>query len=255
MPEAASRDGLRIRYESFGSGPAVVLLHPANATRRAWADLGWVEELSSLGLRVVTLDARGFGGSAAVSDPAHLGPGSSTADIAAVLAALEIEAAHLCGFSLGAAHALRFSHDHPERVKSLVLGGLAVGPLAQVGLHLSPHAGLARREALRQIERPLSKATPEAREYLRAVQELLSTIELAPVAVASLRFPILGVSGDADPYDPPALYRALHAQGASIESAIIPGAGHGTCFTHPDLRARATRFIASRAGGGSGAAS
>lgn len=175
----------RIAYDAFGSGAAVVLLHPAHATRRAWADLGWVDAFTALGLRAVAIDARGFGDSARVSDPAALAPGRSSLDVAAVLDALAIESAHLCGYSLGAAQALRFALDRPARVRSLVLGGLTIGPL--IGL---------------------------------------------------------------DPSDPVALHRALREQGVPIESHVVAGVGHGGCFTHPEFREVATRFVAAQAGRG-----
>jgi non-heme chloroperoxidase len=136
MPEVASRDGLRIHYQVSGQGVPVVLLHPNNATSRSWIELGWFDSLESVGCRPVSLDARAFGQSDPVTDPARLSPGTSTDDIAAVLDALGIEVAHLCGFSMGAAASLRFAADQPARVESLVLGGLALGPLAQVGLYL-----------------------------------------------------------------------------------------------------------------------
>jgi pimeloyl-ACP methyl ester carboxylesterase len=248
MPEAVSSDGLRISYESFGCGVPVLLLHPANATRRAWSDLGWVDAIASLGHRPVVLDSRGFGESDRVSGPDHLRPETSTLDVTAVMDALGIDRAHLCGFSLGAAQALRFVLDQPTRVESLVLGGLALGPLAQVGLHLSPTAEVARKEALRQLERPLLKASGEARAYFVAVQALISEAPLSSISPCEVRAPILGLSGAADPYDPSVLYRVLLAGGAPIEIESIPEAGHGSCFTHPRFRERATQFVAAQAG-------
>jgi len=132
MPNVVSKDGLRIHFEASGSGVPVVLLHPANATCRSWIDLGWFELLQSRGCRAVTLDARGFGESDDVATPEQLSPGTSTDDIASVMDALGIQSAHLCGFSLGAAAAVRFSVDKPARVDSLILGGLALGPLDRV---------------------------------------------------------------------------------------------------------------------------
>ena len=177
----------------------------------------------------------------------HLGLGTSSLDIAAVMDALEIDAAHLCGFSLGAAQALRFAIDQPTRVISIVLGGLAVGPLAQVGLHLSPTAEAAQTEALAQIQRPLAKASGEAQAYFLAVQALLSATPLTRITPSELRVPILGVSGATDPYDPPALFRTLLRGGARIEIQIVTAAGHGSCFTHPDFRMRATEFVTAQA--------
>lgn len=248
MPEVVSDDGLRIGYDSFGSGVAVLLLHPANATRRAWSDLGWVDVLATVGRRVISIDSRGLGSSDRVNRPDQLGPGTSSFDISAVMDALEIHTAHLCGFSLGAAQALRFALDRPARVKSLVLGGLAAGPLAQMGVYLSPSAEAARTEALLQVRRPLEKSSGAARAYFEAVRTLLSAVPLRAITPSELLLPIFGLSGATDPYDPPALYRALLDGGAQVEMATIPEAGHGSCFTHPAFRELAIRFMVAQAG-------
>ena len=72
MPKVVSSDGFRITYESFGRDRPILLLHPGNATRRAWSDLGWVHALNSASHRVITLDSRGFGDSDRVSRPHDL---------------------------------------------------------------------------------------------------------------------------------------------------------------------------------------
>jgi len=248
MPEAVFSDGHSITYESHGQGTPVLLLHPANATRRAWSDLGWIGALTRRGHRAVTIDSRGFGESDSVDHPDHLRLGTSSLDIIAVLDVLRIGSAHLCAFSLGAAQALRFALDHPARVDSLVLGGLAVGPLAQVGLYLSGTAEAARTQALTEIQSALRKATGASRSYFVAVQALLSTIPLHPVTPSGIDVPILGVAGATDPYNPAGLYRALLSGGAAIDIAIIPHAGHGSCFTHPQFRELATAFVTEKAG-------
>jgi pimeloyl-ACP methyl ester carboxylesterase len=244
MPHTVSSDSVRIYYESFGRGVPAVLLHPANATSRAWNDLGWIDALRSVQCRPVLLDLRGFGESDPVINPDQLSPATSTNDIAAVLNALQIKRAHFCGFSLGAASALRFAVDRPARVQSLALGGLAVGPLVQVGLYLGATAEQARRAALTQLERPLQRASGSARTYFGLVRELLSSVELRPIVASDLRFPMLGVSGAADSHDSASLYRALRAQGARIRMEAISDVGHGGCFADPRFRECVINFLA-----------
>jgi pimeloyl-ACP methyl ester carboxylesterase len=182
MPSVLSRDGSPIWYESSGHGIPVILLHPNNATAGSWKDLGWFEALAELGLRAIALDARGFGASAAIERTEQLLPGTTTDDIAAVMDSLELESAHICGFSLGAACAARFAIDAPDRVHCLVLGGLARGPLAQMGLYVGRSATDARREAIRQVDRRIEESSPDAMEYFRAVRELISGVALTRLA-------------------------------------------------------------------------
>jgi non-heme chloroperoxidase len=244
MPSVVSKDGLRIHFEASGSGTPVILLHPANATCRSWIDLGWFESLQSRGCRAVSLDARGFGESDDVETPEQLSPRASTDDIASVMDTLGIESAHLCGFSLGAAAAVRFSVDQPSRVDSLILGGLALGPLVQVGLYLGRSAEEARRRALTQLDR-VKHTSSRATNYFSAVQAVMLATPLRCLAAADLRSPILGVVGEADHYDPVALYEDLRASGARIQLKIIPNVGHGACFPHAEFRRAALDFIAA----------
>jgi pimeloyl-ACP methyl ester carboxylesterase len=246
MPHVVSSDGVRIHYESTGDGAPVVLLHPNHATTRSWIELGWFDALQEIGCRPVGLDARGFGESDAVSDPARLRPGTSTEDVAAVLDALGIEAAHLCGFSLGAAVALRFAVDLPGRSWSLVLGGLAVGPLAQCGLCVGPDVEEARQRALADVDRRLRATSAGERDYFAAARSVIATAPLRGLAGADLAPPVLGVSGAEDPYDPGALYAALRATGARLQAETIADARHGSCFPHPDFRRAAVAFLASQ---------
>jgi len=69
---------------------------------------------------MVAFDARGHGDSGAPSDAGAYEYEHLAADLEAVLDGLEIEGAVLAGSSMGAATAMRFALDHPERVRALV---------------------------------------------------------------------------------------------------------------------------------------
>src|SRR5881628_1352773 len=107
--------GGRLYYESFGSGPTVVLLHGGNLDRRMWD-----EQVTVLAphFRVIRYDARGFGrsGPADTAFQAH-------ADLYALLRRLAVRRASLVGLSLGGRIAVDFTLDHPEMVYKLVLAG------------------------------------------------------------------------------------------------------------------------------------
>lgn len=78
-------------------------------------------------------DQRGHGESTPVTDPARYDPERMTDDIAAVMDALGIEHATLCGESMGSATALLFALRHPERAERLWLVAPALADRPNLG--------------------------------------------------------------------------------------------------------------------------
>jgi pimeloyl-ACP methyl ester carboxylesterase len=109
------RDGVVLRGEQAGDGPPIVLLHGLSATRRNVVQGS--RHLIKRGYRLIAYDARGHG----VSSP---GEGYDYAelvnDLEAVLDHLGIDRTALVGSSMGAATAMAFTLEHPERVAALV---------------------------------------------------------------------------------------------------------------------------------------
>jgi pimeloyl-ACP methyl ester carboxylesterase len=76
--------------------------------------------LSRRGYRMVGYDARGHGESGAPDDRSAFEYSDLARDLAAVLDDRGVDKAVLAGHSMGAATAIRFALDHPERVAALV---------------------------------------------------------------------------------------------------------------------------------------
>jgi pimeloyl-ACP methyl ester carboxylesterase len=112
LPGAGS---LTLKGETLGEGPPVVLVHGLSATRRNVVQGS--RALVKRGYRLISYDARGHGESQ---------PGPSyeyselVGDLEAVLAELELDEAALVGSSMGAATAMAFTLEHPDRVPALV---------------------------------------------------------------------------------------------------------------------------------------
>lgn len=110
----------RLYYEVSGSGEPVVFVHGNVGDRRHW-DLQFAKFAQRF--KAVRYDARGFGKS---SLPSEAHAYSHYEDLAALLDHLNVESAHLVGWSMGAGVVIDFALARKQRTRSLVL----VGPWA-----------------------------------------------------------------------------------------------------------------------------
>ena len=103
-------NGLKLGYEDFGSGPAVVLIHGFPLGRQMWRPQ--VEPLVDAGYRVILPDLRGFGTSEA-------GSGASMSDYAddliALLDFIGVDKAVIGGMSKGGYVLFNMLERYPER--------------------------------------------------------------------------------------------------------------------------------------------
>jgi pimeloyl-ACP methyl ester carboxylesterase len=113
--EIPDADDVVIDGEIAGDGPPIVLLHGLSATRRNVVQGS--RHLAKRGYRLIAYDARGHGASTAA--PSYSYP-ELVEDLDAVLTHLGLERAALVGSSMGAATAMGFALEHPERVPALV---------------------------------------------------------------------------------------------------------------------------------------
>jgi pimeloyl-ACP methyl ester carboxylesterase len=110
--------GGQLSVLSLGEGPAVMFLHGWALDQRMWRQQ---YALADKGLRVVTMDRRGFGASSAPPDLAR-----ETDDITRVLDTLCLDKVALVGMSQGGRIALRYAFAAPERLSHLVLQGAPI---------------------------------------------------------------------------------------------------------------------------------
>ncbi len=119
---AAVPDGGRVAYATAGEGPPLVMVPGwLSHVRELWTHPSAAAALAKLadGHRFVWWDRLGCG----MSDR-HLVRPSIEGDLAqlvAVLDALAIDRCDLLGYSFGGPPAVAFAHQHPERVRHLVL--------------------------------------------------------------------------------------------------------------------------------------
>jgi pimeloyl-ACP methyl ester carboxylesterase len=93
-----------------------------------------VKTLTDAGRRVIALDNRGHGQSTKLYNPADYHTGKMAEDVRALLDHLEIGRADVFGYSMGARITAFLAAAHPDRVRSIVLGGLGYKLIDGVGL-------------------------------------------------------------------------------------------------------------------------
>lgn len=121
MPYISNR-GVKIFYETAGLGSPLVLAHGMSMSGEDWKEWGYVDLLTK-NHRVVLIDARGHGRSDKPRGSENYAKPLRVADHMAVLDHLGIEQAHFWGYSMGASNCFGIALVHPERVRSLILGG------------------------------------------------------------------------------------------------------------------------------------
>ena len=121
MPQVTLNNDLVMHYEDHYFGepwlkPEVVLMvHGVAESGRSWDQ--WVPHLSRQ-FRVIRPDLRGFGQSSKPQPGFVYTPDGYAEDLALLLTALGIEAAHVVGAKIGGTITLQFAADYPQMTRS-----------------------------------------------------------------------------------------------------------------------------------------
>jgi pimeloyl-ACP methyl ester carboxylesterase len=234
--------GLRVAFERRGEGPPLVLLHGWPSNSREWR-----RQIDSLSdeFTVVAWDAPGAGRS---SDPPETFRLSDWADcLAAFIAGLGLERAHVAGLSWGGSLALELCRRHPTVPDTLILVSAYAGwagslPAEVVQERLQLY--------LRNSELPSDEWAPAVIQTLltdrateNMVDELTSILSefhpaamrvaIPAIAEADLRdvlphidVPTLLLCGDKDARAPKHVWEPLHAGIRRSKLVVIPDVGH-----------------------------
>lgn len=227
-----SNEGIRLAYFDEGdpSGDPVLLIHGfASSALVNWVHPGWLKTLGDAGYRVIAIDNRGHGRSDKPHDPEAYHPPVMADDAAALLDHLGIPAAHIMGYSMGARISAFLALAHPERVRTLVFGGLGIGMVEGVG-DWDPIADALRAPSLDDVThargrmfRAFAEQTKSDREALAACIETSRTLVTAAEA-ARIDMPTLIAVGTKD--DIAGSPQALAALMPDARAIDIPGRDH-----------------------------
>jgi pimeloyl-ACP methyl ester carboxylesterase len=124
MPTALTKDGVKLHYESEGSGPPIVFVHELGGTWHSFAP-----QIAALKdrFRCIAYNARGYPPSDVPPHVASYSQDIAASDIGAVMDAAGVQSAHLMGVSMGSAAALQFGLKEPSRARSLILASIGSG--------------------------------------------------------------------------------------------------------------------------------
>jgi pimeloyl-ACP methyl ester carboxylesterase len=220
-------EGSTIHFVSYGTGPAVLLLHGGLSNRLAW--FSQIPALVAAGRQVVVLDVRGHGKSKLGTK--NLDYHLLADDAISVMDRLRIQRADVVGWSDGGNTALVMAKNWPQRIGRIVAisanfnpEGLTPEELAETHLESSGTDYWLKRwwtgtgEHLQELERRVKSMW---RTYPR----------LQPADLQNIDTPILVLVGQHD------VVRIAHAKkmADSLKNGtlkIVPG-GHSTPVTHP----------------------
>lgn len=246
-----SANGIDISYREAGKGRPLVFLHafPLNQTM-------WDEQIAVFSEvhRVVSFDWRGFGGSTLDSKPSTMDVFAD--DLAALLDALSIERASICGLSMGGYAAFGFQSRHTKRLASLILADTRATGDSEEGRQNRRQMATTVREAGpkaiadQMLTRLLGSKTLEGNPAVAArVRAMIESNESEGIARALLGMadrpdstPLLGkiecptliVVGSDDTLTPPSESEAMAASIAGSRLVIILDAGHLANLERPE---------------------
>jgi pimeloyl-ACP methyl ester carboxylesterase len=211
---------VEIAYLDEGAGEPIVLVHGFASTKEVnWVDPGWVATLTGAGRRAIALDNRGHGESSKRYDPADYHAGKMADDVSALMDHLGLDRADAMGYSMGARICAFMAVMHPDRVRSLILGGLGLRLVEDSAPSVSIVAAL-QAPSLADVADPqgrLFRAFAESNKGdLAALAACIrgSRQTLARDQVAAIGAPVLIAVGTKDPV----------AGSAHALAALVPGA-------------------------------
>jgi pimeloyl-ACP methyl ester carboxylesterase len=235
---------LTIYYEESGSGDPLILLHGSMGSGAHWRP--YASHFAAHN-RVIIPDARDHGRTTFTeTDLTRTNPHCLADDVVALMDALALEKAVLCGWSAGGNTALQAALSYPERVKALIVGGTVhhvsektQAALMAMGLDGPGKVNLARsQQVIPHLIAEWQQTHAQFPQHWLRLLERRSHLMLnpsplmPPEELAGIKVPALVIWGDRDHLLPVEqaveVYRAL----PNAQLAVIPNADHFVTRTH-----------------------
>jgi valacyclovir hydrolase len=235
MPFAELSTGVRLHYEDVGTGVPVIVIHGWISTARD--TVGSIIDWVSGDFRALGPTLRGYGQS---RPPMRDFPNDfyarDAADIVAFMDALEVEQAHIIGYSDGGEVALIAAGTHPDRFLSVTTIGSVgnFGPeLRPVFQRSAPATWLIEDAALCE-EHGITNPKAYVAGWIRAMTFMVDTggdvsLSLAPNITA----PLLLILGDKDALNPVKYGQKLVDAAPNGKLMVFKDTGHGVHQERP----------------------
>jgi pimeloyl-ACP methyl ester carboxylesterase len=227
-------NGIKIFYESFGSGKPLIFLHGIMGTSQVWKP--YVPLLSN-DFNIILPDVRGHGKTENPSKKIDLH--SMADDIAALIDALKLDKPFLCGWSTGGDISLDIAMRYPDCVSRLIVGGVtlrvteaAIETLKAMGLEAPGQINFEQAEkAIPQLTEVWKNDHSQSPSYWKELLIQVSFEMINPTLPAEddlkrISIPTLIIWGDRDQFlpveDAVELYRLI----PNAQLAVVPNADH-----------------------------
>jgi len=250
-----SHDGIVIAFideapKGKDLGEPILLIHGFASTHAVnWVLPLWVKTLTEAGRRVIALDNRGHGRSGKLYDPQAYTIAEMAGDALALLDHLKIARADVMGYSLGARIAASLAKSHPERVRSLIIGGLGYNLIDGSGLpsRLPEAMEAGSVEELTDPTQKMFRTFAEAtKSDLKALAACLrgSRQYMSEAEVAAIVLPVLVAVGTEDEIAGRA--EGLAALFPNAQALDIPGRDHNKAVGDKVYKSNVLNFLLSR---------
>ncbi len=217
----ASVNGVRLYYEVYGQGTPLLLIHGTGQSIDAFRhQIPFFKE----GYKVVVMDCRGRGRSSDTN--VELTYQLQASDIAKLMDVLQIESAHIVGWSDGGIIGIIMAINYPDKVKKLVAMGSNIHPEGLFPERLASHKA--------EYERLKAKNDPSNSGILKLYKLLAHYPTLTFEDLAVIQSPSLIMAGDHDviqDFHTVKMFQAI----PNAHLAILPGQTHGMPVANPEL--------------------
>lgn len=224
-------DGVRIWYATYGTGPAVILLHGGLGHSGNWGHQ--VPALIGAGYRVVLVDSRGHGRS--TRDLRPYAYELMASDVLAVMDALNLEKPAIVGWSDGACIGLVLAAKVPERIAGVFFFACNMDPSG--AKEFKPGSTVDRCFQRHAKDYAELSATPDQFEAFVEAVSLMQKTQPDYVAgdLARIAVPVAIVQSEHDEFINPEHAEYLARSIPDAELILLPGVSHFAPLQRPKL--------------------